>query len=170
MILSLMKCKICGKVISPPDQALIIGESAPARNQRILQALFSHIQGQMETERNQPAQPHTAALIGATVAGENLKGAMLVGCFEVSPDMEMERQDVLRRVHEITRTVRMSDEDLMEYAPRGYHGLVEIRWIDALKDLRDRYEGLGKYAPSLTTAPQESGTDEATSTARARSK
>lgn len=153
MILSLMKCKICGKMISPPDQALIIGESAPARNQRILQALFSHIQGQMENERNQPSQPHTAALISATVAGENLKGAMLVGCFEVSPDMDRERQDVLRRVHEITRTVRMSDKDL---AARNLSCDECVNdGLAALKDLRDFYEGLGKYAPAEpAAAPQ----------------
>ena len=149
MILSLMKCKICSKIISPPDQALIIGESAPARNQRILQSLFSHIQTKAQEEQNQPAQPHIMALIAAMTAGENLKGALLIGNFEISPEQEAERQDVLRRVHEITRTVRTTDEDLEKilYAhPNGFA-------MNALKDLRDRYEGLGKYAPAAQPEP-----------------
>ena len=39
-----------------------------------------------------------------------------------------------------------------------------------LKDLRDHYEGLGKYASSAERGPQESGTDAATSHVDARSK
>lgn len=60
-------------------------------------------------------------------------------------------EDERARIHALTRKVSMTDADLMRYAPKGYHGLVEIRWIDALKDLRDRYEERGKYAPA---APQ----------------
>jgi hypothetical protein len=158
MILSLMKCRICGKTISPPDQTLIIGESAPARNQRILQSLFSHIQGKMQSEQNQADQPHTAALIAAMTAGENLKGALLIGNFEISPEQEAERQDVLRRVHEITRTVRVSDEELQQAFRRatmsiGTGPLYGSHW-EFCKDLRDRYEGLGKYAPKAATQPE----------------
>jgi len=153
MILSLMKCKICSKVISPPDQALIIGEPPQVWNQRILQSLFSHIHGEMQKEQNRPEKPHTAALVAAITAGENLKGAMLIGNFEIGADQESERQDVLRRVHEITRTVRISEEGLAamidEDLPEG--GAI----LNLLCDLRDRYEGLGKYAPAQpAAAPQ----------------
>lgn len=103
MITTPMKCKICGKIISSPDEALIIGEAPQVRNQKILQRLYSHVQGKMQEEHNQPIQPHTQVLIQATVAGENLKGALLIGNFKISPDMEAERQDVLARVHEMTK-------------------------------------------------------------------
>ena len=145
MILSLMKCKICGKTISPPDQALIIGESAPVRNQRILQSLFSHVQSKMQEEQNRPEQPHTAALIHATVAGENLKGAMLIGNFEIGAEQEAERQGVLRRVHEITRTVRLTDQEIDSMIEAD--GLTRFTIRNYLLDLRDYYEGLGIHAP-----------------------
>ena len=151
MILSLMKCKICGKIISPPDQALIIGESAQVRNQKILQSLFAHIQGEMQKEQTHPAKPHTAALVAAMTAGENLKGAMLIGNFEIGAEQEAERQDVLRRVHEITRTVRITDQEILDMLPTVY----QKSTIQILCDLRDRYEGLGKYAPAQPApAPQ----------------
>ena len=151
MILSLMKCKICSKIISPPDQALIIGEPPEVRNQRILQSLFSHIQEKTQEEQGRPDQPHAAALVAAITVGENLKGALLFGNFEIGAEQEAERQDVLRRVHEITRTVRMSDQDLMEEHQEPAGGWV----LEKLRDLRDRYEGLGKYAPAQpAAAPQ----------------
>ena len=153
MILNLMKCKICGKIISPPDQALIIGESAPVRNQKILQSLFYHVQSKMQEEQNRPEQLHTAALIHAMTAGENLKGALLIGNFEISPEQEAERQDVLRRVHEITRTVRMSDGELVTLLKAYLPDIVPMD-LRVLQDLRDRYEGLGKYAPATTPQPE----------------
>lgn len=154
MVTTPMKCKICGKIISPPDEALIIGESPQVRNQKILGKLYSHVQGKMQEEQKQPIQPHTQILIQATVVGENLKGALLIGNFEISPDMEAERRGVLARVHEITRTVRITDQEILQ----TIHKLDE-EWsdgrsitapnqilVDLLRDLRDRYEGLGKYA------------------------
>jgi len=150
MILTPMKCKICSKVISPPDQALIIGEPVQVRNQKILQRLYSHITDRMQAEQKQPSKPHTEALLQATLAGENLKGALLVGCFEISADMEAERQSVLKRVHGMTRTVRMSDEDLSQLGESA-DLLNGSEWGQAfalLQNLRDRYEGLGKYAPA----------------------
>ena len=151
MILSLMKCKICSKIISPPDQALIIGEPPEVRNQRILQSLFSHIQEKTQEEQGRPDQPHAAALVAAITVGENLKGALLFGNFEIGAEQEAERQDVLRRVHEITRTVRITDQEILDMLPTVY----QKSTIQILCDLRDRYEGLGKYAPAQPApAPQ----------------
>jgi len=61
------------------------------------------------------------------------------------------------RIHEMTRTVRMSDEDLenMTSLFASLHRAHDAMLL--LKDLRDRYEGLGKYAPAAPEARQEHG-------------
>lgn len=113
----------------------------------------------MEWEASQPHQPHKQALMDATVAGENLKGAMLIGKFEISPDMEAERQGVLARVHEITRTVRTTDQDILDKVFSMGLRSADCPEFRILADLRDRYEGLGKYAPLPVVTPAAKPTD-----------
>jgi len=120
MIITPMKCKLCGKVISPPDEALVIGETEQVRNQKIIARLVKHLQSKAEEELKTTAKnglnsetgrwhspdtdrPHAKALIDATVAAQNFNGALMIGHFEISADMEADRQRVLKWVHEITQ-------------------------------------------------------------------
>lgn len=98
--------------------------------------------------------------------GRSIYQSCLAGCSEQIPldqrsqqmqaairnGCRIEQEKAERHFHAgfqaaLTRPFTISDEELMQYAPTGYHGLVEIRWIEALQDLRDRYEERGKYAP-----------------------
>ena len=157
MIITPMKCKLCGKTISAPDEALIIGQPPQARNQRLIAKLLQHMQTRAEEElkdRNGSARPHTQALVAATVASQNFNGALVIGCFDISPDMEAERQGVLKRIHEMTRTIRIPDTELAGLSKDCDCEGGECTWdavLEVLKDLRDRYEGLGKYAPPIHT-------------------
>jgi len=155
MIIGSIKCKICGKEILPPE--IEMGESSTAREQRTIGKLLSHLQKRAESEqRLGTGGPHLQAIQQAAaksmhISG-NLNGALLTGNFELPADLEAQRVDLLRQVHEMTRTVRMSDGDLanmMTWSPATRP--LSAEWTTAvfefIQDLRDRYEGLGKYAP-----------------------
>lgn len=161
MLLIPIKCKLCGKLLSPPDAAKIIGESPQVQNQKIIARIMSHI-GSKAQEEQKTGGPHAQALFEATMASQNLHAAALIGCFEITPEMEKDRQSVFARIHALTRTVKVSTADLMAMVQctcpipccTGLHVAdgVEERALRMLMDLRDRYESLGKYAPA--NAPQ----------------
>lgn len=162
MILLPLKCKLCNKIISPPDQTKIIGESEQVTNQKIIAKLMSHIGGQAKEEQK-TGGPHAQALIEATLAAQNLHSALIIGCFEITPEMEQDRAQVFEKIHQLTRTFKISDEDLATEFRRATfsHGTGPIygtHW-EFIKELRDRYEGLGKYAPvqpkPATQQPEE---------------
>ena len=161
-----MKCKLCGKIISPPDETPLIGEPPQVRNQKIIARLMKHMQSRVEAEAKIGSGPHLQAMAESSVASQNFSGALLIGHFEISPDMEQDRQYVLFRVHEMTRKVRMTNEELMATVrctcPGECTGLhvadgVEERALRMMMDLRDRYEGLGKYAPVSASNPEQTG-------------
>lgn len=163
MLILPIKCKHCGKTISPPDAAKIIGESPQVQNQRIIGKLMGHLQGKAEDEgKGIIGGPHAQALIEATLVAQNLHMALVLGGFELSAEMEADRQQVLKRVHEITRTVKMTDNELELLAASAFdhpdalddEGTILNHAENALRDLRDRYEGLGKYAPKPPAAAQ----------------
>ena len=159
MIITPMKCKLCGKTISPPDEALIIGEADGARKAKLIAELTQHIvtEGNNEVRRNGPnedAGPHTAAICAANKAAQHLGTALMVNCFDVSPDLDTDRLEVFRRIHAVTRTVRIPDTELERLSKDCDCEGGECTWdavLEVLKDLRDRYEGLGKYAPPIHT-------------------
>lgn len=165
MITLPMKCKICGKIISSPDEALIIGQPPQVRNQHIIKRLMNHMNARAEEEaRKIGPKPHAQGIMEALMIAQNFNGALVLGNFELPPDTETERLEVISRVHEMTRQVRMSDEDLdaaWDRETEYMHDRVGSVAIDAAKiffrDLRDRYESLGKYAPAqpAPAAPEE---------------
>ena len=148
-----MKCRLCGKIISPPDEARIIGQPETVQNQKIIARLMAHI-GKHAQEEQRSGGPHAQALIEATLASQNLHASLIIGCFQINPEMEADRQRVFARIHELTRTVRITDEDLKTIAQENGFVLNFDHWaenenlLDMLRDLRDRYESLGKYAPA----------------------
>lgn len=148
MIIGSLKCKICSKEIEPP--AVLIGESSEFRDKRIIVRLLTHLQKRAEFERA-GGGPHLDAIQRAAATcmhiSSNLNGALLTGNFELPAELEKQRLDLLRQVHEMTRQVRMSDEDLKKcIEDRVKYGEI-TEWI-MLKHLRDRYESLGQYAPA----------------------
>ena len=165
MITTLMKCKLCGKIISPPDETPLIGEPPQVRNQKIIQRLMRHMQNRVEAEAKLGAGEHLQAMADATVASQNFSGALLIGYFEISPDMEKGRQLVMQRIHEMTRSVRMADQEIDRIVAKRTegmtHSLSTVAFVramyDALRDLRDRYEGLGQYAPVSASNPEQTG-------------
>lgn len=155
---SILKCKICGKEIAPPE--ILIGETPDARDGRTINKLLTHLQKRAEMESKSPTGgPHHHAIATAARAcmhiSGNLNGAILTGNFELPEDLEAQRQSLLRQVHEMTRTVRMSDDDLRAMLAAYTNG--SDRYPTSLafiQDLRDRYEGLGKYAPVVPVQPE----------------
>jgi hypothetical protein len=65
-------------------------------------------------------------------------------------------EDARARLHALTRKVRMTDEDIDKWLVAEDWKSVDSEGVAALRDLRDRYEELGKYAPRKP-APAESG-------------
>ena len=159
MIIGSLKCKICRKEIEPPP--LVIGESSEDRDKRIIARILQHLSKRAEMEKA-GGGPHLEAIQKAAATcmhiGSNLNGALLTGNFELPEELEQQRLSLLRQVHEMTRQVRMSDEKLEKEFRRATfrHGtgpLFGMHW-EFIRDLRDRYESLGKYAPAQP-APEE---------------
>ena len=157
-----MKCKLCGKIIEPPE--ILIGEPEGKRKQRTVRKLMKHMEERVETEaKSGRGGPHLEATQKAAMRcnliAANLNGVFLTEHFEMPEDLQSDRQALLRDVHEMTRQVRVSDEELMRMLDgctvtigTGF-STPSMHAEDVLKDLRDRYESLGKYAPAAPNAP-----------------
>ena len=142
-----LKCKLCSKTISPPIR--IIGQSDAEYRGACTAKLTGHVAGHAKEEMK-TGGPHAIANAQAAIPSQNLYSALLLGCFDLPPEMERDRAEVFAMIHALTRTVRMTDQDINAWAP----STVDSEGIAALRDLRDRYEGLGKYAPESANAPQ----------------
>jgi hypothetical protein len=145
-----MKCKICRKEIDPPE--VLIGERPEDRDKRIISRLLRHLQKRAEIEKA-GGGPHLEAIQHAAATcmhiSGNLNGALLTGNFELPAELEKQRLELLRQVHEMTRQVRLSDEDLKALYNAYCNGAVRYPTsLSLLKDIRDRYESLGLYAPA----------------------
>ena len=94
--------------------------------------------------------PHQLAefMLSATVAG--VANYQIAQSFNLSEDLEAAVEIGRHSIHEASRKVRMTDEDIHAIlsaqcdADRAGH---HVPWEIILKDIRDRYEGLGQYAP-----------------------
>ena len=162
-MIALMKCKLCGKIIEPPQ--LLIGEPEGKRKQRTVRKLMKHMEERVETEaKSGRGGPHLEATQKAAMRcnliAANLNGVFLTEHFEMPEDLQTDRQALLRDVHEMTRQVRLTDEDLHRENSRFWFrtssSVEPITPTDILKvlfDLRDRYESLGKYAPAAPNVP-----------------
>lgn len=157
MITVPLKCKLCNRTISPPTR--IIGQSEAEYRGSLTAKLMGHVAGHAK-EEGKTGGPHAQGNAEAAIRAQNLYAALLMGCFEITPEMEQDRSRVFAMIHQLTRTVKVTDEELQSIAraeisqiedPDGFSdGMVNV-----LQDLRDRYEGLGKYAPkpAETNAP-----------------
>ena len=162
----LIKCKHCGKIISP--EPVIIGEPENVRQGKTIARMARHIQARAQKEQQEneaaaraageqqyKAGPHQTALVTLDVAARGFGEFALAQHFELSGDLETAVDRGRRSIHEATRSVRFTDQDLdrlsNEMCPRGRSAEIEA----ALRDLRDRYEGLGKYAPAQPAAAPE---------------
>ena len=160
VIIGSLKCKICGKEIEPPP--LVIGEySSEDRDKRVIARVLQHLSKRAEMEKA-GGGPHLEAIQKAAATcmhiSSNLNGALLTGNFELPEDLEQQRLSLLRQVHEMTRQVRMSNQELIEQCDhiQDCAGAAE-RALRIMLDLRDRYESLGRYAPAqpAPAAPEE---------------
>jgi hypothetical protein len=64
----------------------------------------------------------------------------------LTEELEAARELGRHSIHAATRKVRMADDDLCEFS-KPFGDNFDDTWLDMLKDLRDRYEERGKYAP-----------------------
>lgn len=160
MVTTPMKCRLCGKIIPLPVE--IIGETPQQRQMRMVGALMAHITRAIDEEqKTKLSRRHTEAAklasTQATTIAANMNGALIVQNFDIPEELEAARRDLLRDVHEMTRQVRMTDQELADLYERYKNGT--DKWptsLDFLKDLRDRYESLGKYAPAKPANAPES--------------
>ncbi len=162
MILGALHCKLCSKEIDPPE--ILLNESPEDRDKRIIARLLKHLQKRAEMERERGG-PHLQAIQHAAQTcmhiSANLNGALLTGNFELPEDLEIQRQSLLKQVHEMTRTVRVSDDELdsllttliTEDEPEFGRSELWEPMSALFRDFRDRYESLGKYAPQPANAP-----------------
>ena len=162
MSLKQITCKHCGKVINPPT--ILIGESEAVRQGKTVQKMAKHIQSRADEEMQQSiasangkpfkAGPHHAAVIQLQMTIQGISEYAIARNFNLSEDLEKAVELGRHSIHEYSRSVRMTDEDLdaylenrdFQYIMDGNAGLApDVPKI--LRDLRDHYEGLGKYAP-----------------------
>ena len=161
MTLHPITCKYCSKTISPALPH--IGESPQQNMARTVQLMAQHIADQSQEEQRTAKRhpkagvkpsPHQLAefLLSATVAG--VANYQIAQSFNLSEDLEAEVEIGRHSIHEASRKVRMTDEDLealvIEFTGPKYDETRELART-FLYDLRDRYEGLGKYAPPQPT-------------------
>lgn len=167
MTLRPITCKYCSKTISPALPH--IGESPQQNMARTVQLMAQHIaeesQEEQRTAKRHPKAgvkpgPHQVAefLLSATVAG--VANYQIAQSFNLSEDLEAAVEIGRHSIHEASRKVRMTDEDVESILPRWldgelkpipkYDGITQVA-RELARDLRDRYEGLGKYAPAQPT-------------------
>jgi hypothetical protein len=159
MIIIPLKCKLCTKTISPPNAAGLTDEQYRAA---YTAKLMGHIAGHAK-EESTTGGPHAQGNAEAAIPAQNLYTALLMGCFDLTPEMEQDRAKVFAMIHALTRKVTISDEELS-----GIYGKLadtilaagSTNWFQLRKllsptlfDLRDRYEERGKYAPKPANAP-----------------
>ena len=160
-----MICKLCGKKLKTPDQAMVIGIHPQQKVQIIMAALGQHLQEEANHEaqayqrqtngKPSPAQVlpkmlHTQAVQSCIVHGGAVQGYFTLQCFVLDSELEAIQEQNRRVIHEWSRSVRITDEELKELVESDVaeiDGLRNTPALSYLKDLRDRYEGLGKYAP-----------------------
>ena len=154
MITSLIRCKVCQKVISEP--ARIIGDPQGMHEARIMQQLLKHIQSKVDEEMRDSSdqqKPHCAAWGPRVASVFTYQMLMCSHLFELTPELESRSETDRARFHESSRKqLKITDEELAStyIEPDGR------AHSDALRDLRDRYEEIGRYAPAAANA--ENGT------------
>lgn len=161
MIIIPLKCKLCTKTISPPNAAGLTDEQYRGA---YTAKLMGHVAGHAKEETATGGQ-HAQANAEAAIPAQNLYTALLMGCFDLTPEMEQDRAKVFAMIHALTRQVKVSDEDLgkilhdvlnhchIDTGRFGNTGETVGAIHQALTDLRDRYESLGKYEPKPANAP-----------------
>jgi hypothetical protein len=96
------------------------------------------------------AGPHHAAVIAIEMTVAGIANYQISTNFELSEDLEAARELGRHSIHEASRAVRMTDKELEQMTTDLWCGMCGTRDSTkaALRDLCDRYEGLGKYAPA----------------------
>lgn len=157
MSLKPITCKHCQKIISPSPY--IFGEPENVRMMKTVQKMAKHLQSRKEQEEansiananGKPfkAGPHHAAVVALEMTVAGIANYQISTNFELSEDLEAARELGRHSIHEASRAVRMADEDLEYIAEaNGLEGMTRSIVLNYLRDLRDCYEGLGKYAPT----------------------
>ena len=161
-------CKYCSEVIKEPTR--IVGESIADHHKRMAVILAQHLHkvGQKEARESVAKangkpfrpQPHHAAIELLRISAEGITEYLVATHFNLSEDLEVAVEIGRHSIHEASRKVRMTDEDVESILPRWldgelkpipkYDGITQVA-RELARDLRDRYEGLGKYAPAQPT-------------------
>ncbi len=131
-------CKLCGKQI--PEGLPIVGEPPENARRRKVQNMTIHMQDK------HPVSFQTALTTGM-LCGQTIPAIMLAADFDLPDEMEQQRQSERARIAKLVRRVTLSDaqlEHLLTDSLATEH-IGDALWL--LKDLRDRYEEIGEYAP-----------------------
>lgn len=157
-------CKYCGREIKPPTP--IIGEPDMLRQLKTVQKMARHIASRSMEEQQavsgararrepDPPAPHAIAAMQINMAVQGITNYAIAGHFELSEELQASHELGRHSIHEATRAVRMTDEDLE--ARIEAEGIVRHTIWNYLRDLRDEYESLGIHAPAPlapTSAPK----------------
>jgi hypothetical protein len=179
-MMSAIICKLCSQRIKTPTSAMVVGLSQQERLHLIATALGSHLQtagaheqqaaaglplyGPTTNSKPNPAtnsKPNPAAAplppmlhqqaVGSCILhGAAVQGYFTLQCFVLTPELEAIQEQNRHIIHEWSRKVRFTDEELK--ARIEADGIVGHTIWNYLRDLRDEYEGLGIHAPKAPTS------------------
>jgi hypothetical protein len=173
----MLRCKLCNQQIKLPDEALVIGLSEEKRIAIIANTLAKHMseQGAKESQAQHqamtrqkngnpaamiPPAPHAqlvqSCVQQGAVMGQLVQGLLTLRAFHLTQELEKYAETHRANLHAWSRKVRMSDDDLSSLMVS--FGLeqptIPTQYSRLLRDLRDRYEELGKYAPATPQAEE----------------
>lgn len=148
-----IKCKICGRIIKPPDEALIVGQDPRTVHARMIMRLAAHMEenGVAEMRNGRPDKPHYQASLNMAAAGRSMSGIVMGSYFDLSPELAEIHDAERARLNVLTRKAQTTDDDLRKIAldvvPNTVANAVLEAVEAALRKLRDRYEEIGEHAP-----------------------
>lgn len=148
-----VKCKLCGTTIKPPE--LIIGEDPRIGLLKQIQKMATHMSRRAEDEARDGAtqKPHLEAYALHQAQAQNLAGVLMSRCFDLSPELQAYAERERARLATSVRKTTLADADLETLtAKNDLQGATLWIVLAYLKDLRDRYEEIGDYAPAAINA------------------
>ena len=142
--------------LNRPD--LIVTDTPAEREGKEVSILTEHVAHCAAVEvkdKDDTEKRHAQAIEVARRAGMYFMSYQLAKCFDLPEDLKTPHERARAQFHADTRKVQMTDVDLRIFADGFYDG--RDYSFDALRDLRDRYEELGKYAPAPSPAQSTTG-------------
>ena len=172
-----VKCKLCGATIKPPE--LIIGEDPRIPLLKQIAKMAAHMAKRAEDEARNGGltKPHLEAFAQQQGQAQNLAGVLMSRCFDLSPELEAYAERERAMLARTLRKATVTDEEIQEISISTLNAVMEqfedrpyVELLQhlkaAVKDLRDRYEELGDYAPAEVPTTATPGDDAATVTTR----